>query len=117
MNNDQNAAVSNQKWFPKVGDHLYLSQRTGNFYVDLVKNPYTVVEVTPQVVRIRACKLIFNGPRYYDTIADEIQDDPNGEILDLHWAPKKQQWQIDKYHTGYPDIAFFGEWAHQPYLD
>lgn len=105
------------KVFPKVGDKLYLSQRTGNAWVDMVRRPYTVVGITKSKVIIQECKLVFNGVRYYDTLPDEILEDKNGEILELNWAPKKERWQIDKYHTGYPEIAFFGYWDYQPYLD
>lgn len=105
------------KEYPNIGDKLYLSQRTGNYMVDMVKRPYTVVGISKGKVQIQECKLIFNGPRYYDTLADKIEEDPNGEILELSWAPKKERWQIDRYHTGYPQIAYFGSWEFQPYLD
>lgn len=105
------------KFYPEVGTKLYLSQRTGNYYVDMVKTPYTVIGVASGKVLVQECQLIFNGPRYYDTIADDIKADPNGEVLALSWAPKKERWQIDKYKTGYPSVAFFGAWEHQPYLD
>lgn len=105
------------KYYPEVGTKLYLSQRTGNYYVDMVKTPYTVIGVSSGKVLVQECQLIFNGPRYYDTIADDIKADPNGEVLTLSWAPKKERWQIDKYKTGYPSVAFFGEWLHSPYLD
>ena len=106
-----------EKFYPNVGDPLYLRQRTGNSWVDMCKYPYTVIEVTKSNVYIQACKLIFDGPRYYDTVASRIEDDPNGEILKLNWAPKKGQWQIDKYQTGYPEFAVFGRHEHQPYLN
>lgn len=105
------------KFYPEVGTPLYLSQRTGSYYVDMVKHPYTVVGTNHGKVQIQECKLIFNGPRYYDTLPDEIKPDPNGEILELSWAPKKERWQVDKYKTGYPSIAFFGTAEYQPYLD
>ena len=105
------------KFYPEVGTKLYLSQRTGNYYVDMVKTPYTVIGVSSGKVLVQECQLIFNGPRYYDTIADDIKADPNGEVLTLSWAPKKERWQIDKYKTGYPSVAFFGAWEPQPYLD
>lgn len=105
------------KTYPKVDDKLYLQQRTGNMYVDEVKRPYTVIGVTPSAVRVQACKLIFNGPRYYDTMPDMIEADPEGEILELHWAPSKGKWQIDKYGSGYPEYAYFGRWEYHPYLN
>lgn len=103
--------------YPNVGDKLYLSQRTGNSCVDMVKEPYTVISVMPRKILVRACKLIFNGKRYFNTLPDDIQDDLNGKLLELHWSEKNQKWQIDQYHTGYPSYAFFGKWEYQPYLD
>ena len=32
-----------EKVIPEVGTKLYLSQRTGDYWVDMVKRPYTVV--------------------------------------------------------------------------
>lgn len=106
-----------QKTYPNKGDKLYLQQRTGSYFVDLVKRPYTVIGVTPSAIKVQACKLIFNGPRYYDTLPDAIEEDHEGEILELHWAPKKGLWQVDKYKSGYPEYAHFGEWEYYPYLD
>ena len=71
------------KFYPEVGTKLYLSQRTGNYYVDMVKTPYTVIGVSSGKVLVQECQLVFNGPRYYDTIADDIKADPNGEVLTL----------------------------------
>ncbi len=106
-----------EKYYPKVGDKLYISQITGNYMVDMVKDPFTVISVTSKCVTIQAAKLIFNGKRYYNTIADDIQNDSEGKILNLHWYPSKQKWGVDPYKTGYPSFAFFGRWEHQPYLD
>ena len=83
----------------------------------MVKSPYTVIGIEKGQVVIQSCKLIFNGPRYYDTLADEIVEDKEGEVLKLNWSEKKQRWQIDKYKTGYPQFAFFGTWEYQPYLN
>lgn len=105
------------KIYPKIGEHLYLRQRTGNSWVDKVKYPYTVIDVTSSAVIVQGCKLLFNGDRYFNTIADKIEEDPEGDIKTLHWSPKHARWQIDEYGTGYPSFAVFGEWKHQPYLD
>lgn len=123
------------KTYPKIGDKLYLRQYTGNYMVDMVKTPYTVVGIQGGKVLVQACKLIapvyhctgnpmmdrpdLEGQRvfFYNTVAEKIEEDPNGEIVTLSWAPKKERWQIDKYHTGYPEVAIFGSWVHQPYLD
>lgn len=106
-----------EKIYPKIGDQLYLSQRTGNMWVDEVKNPYTVIDVTPSKVKIQACELIFDGPRYYDSLPSQIRENTHGEILELNWAPKKKRWQVDKYKTGFPYIAYFGKWEYAPYLN
>lgn len=106
-----------EKTFPKVGDELYLQQRTGNYWVDMVKRPYTVIGVTNSTVIVQSAKCIFNGPQYYDTLADDIVADPNGEIVVLHWSAKKGKWQNSKDCAGYPEYAFFGKYEFQPYLD
>lgn len=126
---------SKQKFYPEVGTELYLSQRTGDYYVDKVKTPYTVVGQKNGKLLVQECKLIapvyhccgnpyldrpdLEGQRvfFYDTVAESIEPDENGEILELSWAPKKGVWQIDKYKTGYPDIAHFGHYEHYPYLN
>ena len=106
-----------EKFYPEVGTKLYLSQRTGDYYVDMVKIPYTVIGVVSGKLLVQECQLIFNGPRYFDTLPDEIKEDPNGKVLALSWAPKKGCWQIDKHKTGYPSIAFFNGWKYEPYLN
>ena len=42
------------KFYPEVGTKLYLSQRTGNYYVDMVKTPYTVIGVASGKVLVHA---------------------------------------------------------------
>ena len=106
-----------EKFYPEVGTKLYLSQRTGDYYVDMVKIPYTVIGTVSGKLLVQECQLIFNGPRYFDTLPDEIKEDPNGKVLALSWAPKKGCWQIDKHKTGYPSIAFFNGWKYEPYLN
>lgn len=128
-----------EKTYPKVGDQLYLQQQTGSYYVDLVKRPYTVIGTEHGKVQIQEAKLIFpifkENPRwtkdqkeyygkmvgkrvcFFDTVAESIEPDPNGQILELSWAPKKGLWQIDEHNTGYPEFAHFGKYEHQPYLD
>lgn len=107
----------NEKYYPQIGEHLYLSQKTGNHYVDMVKRPYTVIDVSKSKITIQSAKLVFNGPQYYDTLPDDIVEDKEGEILTLSWAPKKGCWQNDIYKTGYPSIAYFGKWEFFPYLN
>ena len=106
-----------EKVIPEVGTKLYLSQRTGDYWVDMVKRPYTVVGYRGGKLLIQEAKCNFPNPCYYDTLPISIEEDREGEILELRWAPKKGRWQIDKYHTGYPEIAFFGRWQFQPYLN
>ena len=124
-----------EKYYPEVGTELFLSQRTGNFYVDMVKRPYTVVGQRGGKLLVQECKLTapvyhcvgnpaldrpdLEGQRvwFYNTVAEKIEPNPEGEILELSWAPKKGKWQIDPYQTGYPLIATFGKYEHQPYLD
>lgn len=105
------------KTYPAVGEHLYLSQASGGCYVTAVKDPYTVISVTKSAVYVQEAKCIFHGPVYYDTIADDFEEDPTGRILKLSWSPKYSRWQVDQYKTGYPKVAHFGSWQHFPYLD
>ena len=109
--------VAKTKFYPSIGTKLYLSQNTGNYYVDKVKHPYTVIGYDHGKIIIQSAKLVFSGPRYYDSIPDRIEEDSNGDILKLNWAPKKCAWQVDQYKTGYPSIAHFGSWEFDPYLD
>mgnify|MGYP007101832496 CR=1 FL=1 len=116
-------AKTKPTFYPAVGEHLYLRQFTGNYWVDMVKRPYTVVSVDTKknIVTVQECELIFNGPRYYDTIADEIKADADGRTLQLRFANAKgyrNKW-IEKGRStqDYPLTAVFGNWVHQPYLD
>lgn len=70
----------------KVGERLYLSQITGSFYIDAIKTPWTVVESKPSSITVQRAREIYNGPRYYDTLPDDIQEDPNRETLKLIWS-------------------------------
>jgi len=106
-----------EKVFPKVGDQLYLSQQTGNYWVDMCKVPYTVIGVEKSYILIQEAECIFPSPRYYDTLPIAIREDKTGEILKLSWAPKRGRWQYNTpNHAGYPEYAYFGEWKYQPYL-
>ena len=105
------------KYLPQVGEHLYLRQYTTDCWINDVRHPYTVISVKPNEVLVQECKLIFNGPRYYDTIADDIQEDPNGRIVTLIWGPKNGRWQEKGMANCYPLCAVFGKWEHAPYLN
>jgi len=110
-------------FYPEVGEHLYLRQYTGNMWVDEVRRPYTVIGVDTihNIVTVQECELIFNGPRYYNTIADSIVENPNGRTLELRFADTKKypkRW-VEKGRdlADYPLTAVFGRWEHQPYLN
>lgn len=122
------------KTVPTIGDPCYLRQFTGSYYVDLVKTPYTVVEVSARKIKVQECKLIypvfhydpdtmteyykqFDNKRvcFFDTIAEEIVPDPTGVIEELTWHPKSELWGTN---GAYPLFAIFGAgYQHQPYLD
>lgn len=104
------------KYEPKVGDKLYLYTPCNNYWAAMVKRPYTVIAVKGNTCTVQKCKLIFYGPMYYDTIADEIREDPTGSTLTLRWSEKKQRWQ-ESPAGSYPQVAVFGAWEHQPYLN
>ena len=124
------------KTLPNIGDQLYLRQFTGSYYIDMVKRPYTVIDVTPTKVIIQAAKLVypvfkydpsymnhyykqFDGCRvgFYDTVAESIEPDPNGTIEELVWHPKRGLWGTAGPDSSYPEYAIIGKYEHQPYLD
>lgn len=127
--------MESKKYLPKVGDKLYLRQFTGNYYVDMVKRPYTVIEVSPNKVIVQSCKLIapvyhccgnpnldrpdLEGQRvfFYDTVAESIEEDKNGRTRELTWHRGRGLWGTPGPDSEYPAYAIFGEWKHQPYLD
>lgn len=123
------------RYIPKVGEHLYLTQFTGNGMVDMVKSPFTVIESGPKKVKIQECKLIwpvyhctgnpkmdmpeYEGKRvaFYNTVAESIEEDPNGRIEELTWHSHRKMWGTKGRDSDYPEYAIFGRWEHQPYLD
>lgn len=92
-----------EKKLPKVGDKLYLRQFTGSTYVDMVKRPFTVIEVSNSTIKVQSCKLIapvyhccgnpyldrpdLEGQRvfFFDTVAESIEADPEGRVEELSW--------------------------------
>lgn len=129
-----------EKFYPEVGTKLYLQQRTGSYYVDAVKTPYTVIgKGKGGKLLVQSCKYTwpvfeadpkwdesekeyyarFVGTRcmFYDTIPEKIEPDISGDIIALSWSSKKGRWQYDRFKTGYPQIAVFGEYVYFPYLD
>lgn len=101
---------------PKVGDHLYTWTPCTSYYVAMVKDPWTVISVKGKTCIIQEAEPIFYGPRYYDTLADDIVENPLGRTMTLRWSEKKQRWQ-ESPNNGYPRVAVFGEWKYYPYLD
>ena len=107
-----------EKYYPQIGDKLYLSQRTGDEWVDMVKHPYTVIDVKKTAIVVQACKMTFPTKRYYDTMPTKIEPDPFGEMKVLHWAPTAGKWQAKRDPDDiYPEFAFFGEYEYYPYLN
>jgi len=110
-----------EKFYPNVGDHLYLRQLTGNEWVDMCRYPYTVIKVDKNRVWVQSCELVFNGPRYYDTLPDDIKEDPYGDVRELKWSNAKKlggAWVYKNYPGDtYPSFAVFGEWDYQGYLN
>ncbi len=106
-----------EKTYPNIGDKLYLRQFTGNEFADMVKRPYTVIKVEKSKVLVQECELIFNGPRYYNTLADKIVEDKNGEIQELTWHRGRGLWGTKGRDADYPEYAIFGEWEFFPYIN
>lgn len=100
----------------KPGDKLYLYTDCNLWTVRMVHRPYTVTEVKGNIAKIREAKLVFHGVRYFDTLPDEIVPDPYGKEQKLRWNAKKNRWQVTpkKYD---PEVAVFGRYDYQPYLD
>lgn len=125
-----------EKRLPKVGDQGYLRQFTGSCYVDMVKRPVTVIAVTDNKIIIQHAKLIapvyhctgnpymdrpdLEGQRvfFYDTVAESIEPDPNGQIEELTWHKKRELWGTPSPDSNYPEYLILGVgYKHQPYLD
>lgn len=124
-----------EKFYPNVGDELFLRQFTGSYYIDMVKRPYTVIEVSKTKVKVQRCELIapiyelsgntnldrpdLEGQRvfFYDTIAETIKPDPNGSIEILTWHSGRGMWGTKGPDSSYPQYAIFGKYRHFPYLD
>ena len=104
------------KHIPTVGEHLYTYTPCSDYWVSSVRNPYTVASVNGNTCTIRAARPVFYGVRYYDTLPDEIVDNPDGKLKTLRWSEKKQRWQ-ESPAGSYPEVAVFGEWDFAPYLN
>lgn len=102
---------------PVVGEHLYIRQKTGNMWVDEVKRPYTVSKIISEnKIEIQKAECIFHGAVYYDTLPDEIVEDPNGSTMEMRWNEKNQRWQNGS-SKDYPYFCVFGKYEFQPYLN
>lgn len=102
---------------PTVGEKLYIHTPCSSYYVNAVRDPYTVESVKGNTMVIREARPVFSGPRYYDTLPDYIEDDPNGRRKTFRWSEKKQRWQ-ESPAGSYPKVAVFGAgWDFFPYLD
>lgn len=104
------------KHIPTVGEHLYIYTPSNYFYVSYCKDPYTVVEVKGNTITIQEALCRFPYPRYFNTLASSIEENPHGELMKMKWSEKKQRWQQTPAGS-YPKVAVFGEWQYQPYLD
>ncbi len=76
---------------PSVGEKLYLYQPCNMYYVQAVRDPFTVESVKGNTIVIRAAKPLFPRPRYYNTMPYDIVDDPNGERITMKWSEKKTE--------------------------
>lgn len=98
-----------RKWYPPVGTKVTIVRATGS------ETPYTVVGTESGRLRIRECRLEFDGPRYFDTVADRITEGlPGDREKELVWKPKSESW--GEKGAAYSYIRF-GKWRHQPYTD
>ena len=104
------------KHIPTVGEHLYTYTPCNMYYVEAVRDPWTVESVKGNTVTVRAARPVFLGVRYFNTLPDYIEDDPNGKRLTFRWSEKKQRWQ-ESPAGSYPRVAVFDEWVYFPYLD
>lgn len=121
---------------PQVGDQGYLRQYTGMYYVDIVKQPVTVIAVNGNKVTVQHAKLIapvyhcvgnpyldrpdLEGQRvfFYDTVAESIEPDQEGMIEELTFHKKKGLYGTPGPDSSYPEYLILGEgYQHQPYLD
>lgn len=101
----------------EIGTELYIQEKTGDDYVDMVKYPFTVIGCKGGKLIIQSAKCNFPEKRYFDTLPLSIEEDTTGDILLLSWSEKNQWWQYKAYKNSYPFIAHFGEYQYYPYLN
>ena len=99
-----------RKWFPPAGTRLTIVRPTGSAM------PYTVVgRGANGTLEIRRCRLVFDGPHYYDTVADRIEPGDLGDPQTLlTWKRKGETWGEGGKARSH---VVWGKWFHQPYLD
>ena len=101
----------------KVGDPLYLYTDCNLWTVRMCHDPYTVIGVKGKRITIQEARLVFNGPRYFDTLPDGIEPNPNGDIKTLRYDTKGKRWVITPKSGSNHKVAVFGRYDYQPYLD
>ena len=104
------------KAIPTVGDRLYTYTPSTLYYVRACRDPWTVISVKGDTCIVQEARLVFNGPRYFNTLPDEITEDPFGKTMKLRWNEKHQRWQ-ESPAGSCPRVAVFGQWVYFPYLD
>lgn len=119
-----------------IGMPLFLKQITGNYWIDMVKRPYTIIDITANTVIVQEAKCIFpvfhydpktmsdyyeklDGVRvqFYDTLAESIEPDSQGQIKVLTYHKKRNLFGTKGSDADYPQYAIFGEYKYQPYLN
>ena len=98
------------KHIPQVGERISLYTPCSDMWVAEVRYPYTVESVNGNTMIVREARPVFLGPRYYDTLPDYIEDDPDGKRKKMRWSEKKQRWKESPIEGGYPMVAIFGGW-------
>lgn len=125
-----------ERIYPKVGDRGYLAQITHNSWVDGVKRPVEVIEVTKTTITVRHAKEIWpvyhctGNPmldrpdlegqrvRFYDTLAEDIIPDPEGKTEVLTWHGRKKLFGTKGNDSDYPEYFFnSGKFEYAPYLN
>jgi len=107
-----------EKHIPFIGEKLYTYTPCSDGWVSMVHNPYTVIAVNEKATEciVQEAGMVFPYPRYFDTLPTRIFEDPNGRTKKFRWSEKKQRWQESPCGS-YPEVAVFGRWDYQPYLN
>lgn len=101
----------------KVGDHLYLYTDCNLWTIRMCHDPYTVIGIKGNRITIQEARLVFNGPRYFDTLPDAIVPNPLGELKMLRYDKKGNRWVVTPKNGSDHKVAVFGRYDYQPYLD